>query len=243
MRSMKIILNEDVYNLGEEGDVREVAPGYARNYLIPQGFAVLFDRHHVALLRDKREVIERRKVEKRTSASDLKERIEELNLEFVVPAGTSGKLFGSVTNAAIADRLLQKGFSIERKKIEIPGHNIKSTGEYEVSIKLYADESATLNVTIKAEGAVEAPKSEADDTKKAPLKVESEAASPETSGESASAGSPEAPPAVDSESELDTENAKSEPGSNAMETRESGSPEAVANDTGEEPASGSAADV
>lgn len=240
---MKIILNEDVYNLGEEGDVREVAPGYARNYLIPKGFAVLYDRHHVALFKDKREAIERRKEAKRTSASDLKERIEQLSLEFVVPAGSSGKLFGSVTNAAIADRLLQNGFSIERKKIEIPGHNIKSTGDYEVSIKLYADESATLNVTIKAEGAEEVAKSEADDAEKATPKAESEAASPvagrpEAAGETDSVESPEASPAVDSDSGRDTTD-ESVPATTASET----SPEAVADDTGAEPASGSAADV
>ena len=237
MRSMKIILNEDVYNLGEEGDVREVAPGYARNYLIPKGFAVLYDRHHVALFKDKREVIERRKEEKRTSASDLKERIEQLSLEFVVPAGSSGKLFGSVTNAAIADRLLQNGFSIERKKIEIPGHNIKSTGVYEISIKLYADESATLNVTIKAEGAEEAPKSEADDTEKATPKAESEAASPEAAGDTDSVESPEASPAVDSDGDRRTD--ESVPAATVSEA----SPEAAADDTGAEPASGPAADV
>ena len=161
MRNLKIILNEDVYNLGEEGDVREVAPGYARNYLIPKGMAVLHSRENVARFKDKHEVIERRREEKRTSALGLKDRIEEMQLEFAVPAGSSGKLFGSITNAAIADRLMQDGLTIERKKIEIPGHTFKQVGDYEVIIKLYADESAALKVKIIPEGGETKPTGEA----------------------------------------------------------------------------------
>ena len=153
MKSVTVILNEDVYNLGEEGDVRDVAAGYARNYLIPRGLAVPYSKEYVALFEDKRSAIERRKEEKRTDALGLKERLEELELVFEVPTGESGKLFGSVTNAGIADRLMQEGIQIERKKIEIPGHTIKMTGEYEITIKLYADEAATLKVRIEPEGA------------------------------------------------------------------------------------------
>lgn len=152
MKSTKIILNEDVYNLGEEGDVREVAPGYARNFLFPKGLAVLHSRENVARFQDRKAKIDRRKEEKRTSALGLKDRIEEMELEFEVPAGASGKLFGSVSNAAIADRLLQAGVTIERKKIEIPGHTFKMIGDHEVTIKLYADESASLKVRITPEG-------------------------------------------------------------------------------------------
>lgn len=152
MKSVKVILNEDVYNLGEEGDVRDVASGYARNYLIPRGLAVPYARRYVAMFADRKQAIERRKEEKRKDALGLKERIEELHLVFEVPAGDSGKLFGSVTNAQVADRLLQEGLSIERKKIDIPGHTIKMVGEYDVTIKLYADESASLKVEIVPEG-------------------------------------------------------------------------------------------
>ncbi len=152
MKRIKIILNEDVYNLGEEGDVCTVAPGYARNYLIPKGFAVPFTRQNVAVFEEKKASIEKRKEEKRTAAFGDKERIESLMLEFEMPAGSSGKLFGSVTNQNIAERLMQQGVNIERKKIEVPGHTIKMTGEYSVTIKLYADESAELPVVVRAEG-------------------------------------------------------------------------------------------
>lgn len=161
MKNLKIILNEDVYNLGEEGDVREVAPGYGRNYLIPKGLAVLHSRENVARFKDKQSAIERRREEKRTSALGLKDRIEEMQLEFAVPAGSSGKLFGSITNAAIADRLMQDGLTIERKKIEIPGHTFKQIGDYEIIIKLYADESAALKVKITPEGGDTKPGTEA----------------------------------------------------------------------------------
>jgi large subunit ribosomal protein L9 len=150
MKTTKIILSEDVYNLGEEGDIKEVAPGYARNFLIPKGMAVPYSRRHVALFADRRAAIERRKEEKRQAALGLKERIESLSIVFKAPAGDSGKLFGSVSNAAIADRLLQEGFQIERKKIEVPGHAMKMVGEYDVTVKLYANEAATLKVVIEA---------------------------------------------------------------------------------------------
>ncbi len=161
MKRVKIILNEDVYNLGEEGDVREVAAGYARNFLIPKGLAVPYTKHYLARFEDRRSSIERRKADKRQTALGLKERIEALRLVFDMPAGASGKLFGSVTSAQVADRLLKEGLQIERKKIELPGHTIKIAGEYEASVKLYADESATLSIAINpgSEGAVGATRS------------------------------------------------------------------------------------
>lgn len=157
MKNTKIILSEDVYNLGEEGDVCEVAPGYARNYLIPKGFAVPYSRKFVAMFKDRKTAIENRKDEKRNSALGLKERLESMAFTFEVPAGDSGKLFGSVTNATVADRLLQDGLQIERKKIELPGHTIKMVGEFDVIVKLYADETATLKVTVVPEGGAAKP--------------------------------------------------------------------------------------
>ena len=145
---MKIILNEDVYNLGEEGDVREVAPGYARNYLIPKGFAVAFTKRNIAHFQGRRKSIEARKEEKRDVALGMKERIEALSFVIEMPAGESGKLFGSVSNSTIAERLEGEGIAVERKKIDIPGHSIKMVGKHTVLVKLYADQSASLSVEI-----------------------------------------------------------------------------------------------
>ena len=153
MKNVKIILNEDIPNLGEEGDVKEVSPGYARNYLIPKGIVFPYTKQNIALLEQRRIAIEKRKDEKRQAAMGLKERIESLAVTIEMPAGDSGKLFGSVTNANITERLAAEGIVIERKKIEIPDHTIKNTGVYTVIIKLYDDQAAELKVEVKPVGA------------------------------------------------------------------------------------------
>ncbi|MGP1419723.1 MAG: 50S ribosomal protein L9, partial [Sphaerochaetaceae bacterium] len=93
---MKIILNRDVPNLGEEGDVCVVKDGYARNYLIPTGAAVLYNNASVALFKSKAAAIEKRKEVKRKESASLKEKLDSMTLELVVSAGETGRLFGSV---------------------------------------------------------------------------------------------------------------------------------------------------
>ena len=156
---MKIILNEDVYNLGEEGDVREVANGYARNYLLPQGLAVAFSKHNKAVFESRKEAIEKRKDEKRKIAQSLKEKLEGLSLTVNMPAGETGKLFGSVNNAVIAEALEKEGVTIEKKKIDVASTSIKNVGTYTVIIKLYSGETAKIEVVVastdgKAEAAL-----------------------------------------------------------------------------------------
>ncbi|WP_319561618.1 50S ribosomal protein L9 [Marispirochaeta sp.] len=145
---MKIILKEDVYNLGEEGDVRVVKPGYARNFLIPQGLAVPFTKGNAAMFEQRRETIEKRKEEKRNAAMGLKERIETLELKIPMPAGDSGKLFGSVTNATVADALAKEGVHVERKKIDLVEHSVKMIGKHKARVKLYESNLAELQFTV-----------------------------------------------------------------------------------------------
>ncbi len=145
---MKIILNEDVYNLGEEGDVREVKPGYARNYLIPQGQAVAYTKGNAAMFERRKDAIEKRKEEKRKAAMGLKERIDTLELTIPMPAGDTGKLFGSVTNATVSDALAKEGVHVERKKIDLPEHNIKMIGKYKARVRLYENSVGELVVLI-----------------------------------------------------------------------------------------------
>ncbi|HUZ16873.1 MAG TPA: 50S ribosomal protein L9 [Spirochaetia bacterium] len=145
---MKIILNKDVVNLGEEGDVREVAPGYGRNYLIPRGLAVAYSTSSVALFEGRRKAIEKHKEEKRAQAATLKDRIQELNLTIQVTTGETGRLFGSVNNATIMEELAKNGIEVERKRIEVPEHSIKQTGNYTVRVKLYSSETALLKVAV-----------------------------------------------------------------------------------------------
>jgi large subunit ribosomal protein L9 len=145
---MKVILNKDLSPLGEEGDVRDVARGYARNFLFPREIAVPYNDKTVKLFEARREEIEARKVEKRKDAAGQKEKLESLSLEISMPAGANGKLYGAVTSQTIADELARQGYQIERKRIELPGLHFKSIGKYRVSVKLYESSAAEIPVTV-----------------------------------------------------------------------------------------------
>jgi large subunit ribosomal protein L9 len=146
---MKVILNHDVPNLGEVGDIKEVARGYARNYLLPRMLAFVFNQKTEALFEKRKAEIAARKEEKRLASSSLKERIEADEYSLDMPAGVNGKLFGAVTSASIIDELLKKGIEIDRKKVEVPDKSIKSVGNYKITIRLYEGETATLRLTVK----------------------------------------------------------------------------------------------
>jgi len=160
---MKIILNKDVYNLGEEGDICDVARGYARNYLLPQKLAVLCTNENKAIFESRKGAIEKRKEEKRKLARSLKERIEETSLTIRMSAGDSGKLFGAVTTATIAEALAKEGIEMERKNIEIPSSSIKMVGDYTAKVKLYESELADLQVKVVSEKEAEREAAEAEE--------------------------------------------------------------------------------
>ncbi len=189
---MKVILNQDVYNLGEEGDVCEVARGYARNFLIPQGYAVLYNKQNAALFESKRAAIEKRKEEKRKASLSLKEKIQEQEIVLKVPSGDTGKLFGSVTNANVADALQALGITVERKKIELPEHTLKTLGTYTARIKLYGDEVAELKVVVKSDKEEAAPAEKEKKEEAAPVKEESAEAEVEAEEEKVEEAAPEA---------------------------------------------------
>ena len=148
---MKVILNKDLATLGEEGDVKEVAKGYARNYLFPRGIALPYTPRMIKLIEGRRAEIEARKEEKRLDARGLKEKLAALELSITMPAGANGKLYGAVTNQTIAEELAKNGFQVERKRIEIPGSGIKNVGKYKATIKLYENQSAEISLTIIAQ--------------------------------------------------------------------------------------------
>ncbi len=148
---MKVILNEDVKYLGEEGDIKDVAKGYARNYLFPRNLAVPCNSFTLAHFESRKEEIEQRKAVKRQNAAGLKERLEALTLTIVMPAGPNGKLYGAVTNQTISDELQKLGFEIERKRIELPGLTFKSVGHYNATLKLYEAAVAILPVVVEAQ--------------------------------------------------------------------------------------------
>lgn len=145
---MKVILNKDLSPLGEEGDVKEVARGYARNFLFPRNIAVPYNDYTVKLFESRKEEIEARKAEKRQDASGIKEKLEALNVEITMPAGANGKLYGAVTSQTLADELSKLGYQIERKRIELAGSNFKSVGKYKALVKLYESATAEISVTV-----------------------------------------------------------------------------------------------
>ena len=144
---MKVILNADVKHLGEEGDVKVVANGYARNYLFPRNLALPYNELTVAYFESRKAEIEAKKEAKRKDAASLKEKLTSANIVIPMPAGANGKLYGAVTSHTIADALKNAGFEIERKKIDVPGLTIKSVGKYVVTVRLY--ESAVAEVTVE----------------------------------------------------------------------------------------------
>jgi large subunit ribosomal protein L9 len=168
---MKVILNQDVRNLGEEGDVCEVKPGYARNFLMPQKMAVLYSKQNLAILESRRSILEKKKEEKRQAALGLKDKLESITIKLVISAGDNGKLFGSVTNATIADELQKHGLVIERKKIELPEHSIKMQGNYKAKIRLYDNQEAIVAIEINQKD-IPAPKEEAPKAKAEAPKAE-----------------------------------------------------------------------
>jgi large subunit ribosomal protein L9 len=148
---MKVILNKDLNPLGEEGDVKDVAKGYARNYLFPRGIALPYTEKTVKIFEARREEIDARKSAKRQDALGLKEKLEALELVIAMPAGANGKLYGAVTSQTVADELTRQGFPTERKRVELPGNSFKSVGKYKVAVKLYESASAEIGLTVEAQ--------------------------------------------------------------------------------------------
>jgi len=145
---MKVILNKDLAPLGEEGDVKDVAKGYARNFLFPRGIALPYNEKTIKLFESRREEIEARKIQKRSDAAGIREKLESLTMEITMPAGANGKLYGAVTSQTVADELAKQGYQIERKRIELPVASIKNVGKYKVLIKLYESAAAELTISV-----------------------------------------------------------------------------------------------
>ena len=148
---MKIILNQDVPNLGEEGDVCVVKDGYARNYLLPTGAAVLYNNENLSVFKSRAAAIEKRKIAKREASASLKEQLDAVTLKLVVSASETGRLFGSVTSLMIQEELAKLGYNIERKRIEVATHTIKQVGMYSARIHLYENASSVIKLDVVSE--------------------------------------------------------------------------------------------
>ncbi|MFG3254015.1 50S ribosomal protein L9 [Streptomyces sp. NPDC048172] len=148
---MKIILTNEVSGLGAAGEVVEVRDGYARNYLVPRGFAIRWTKggeKDVEQIRRARKIREIATIEQ---ANEIKGQLEGVKVRLTVQAGGQGRLFGSVTPADIADAIKAAGGpDVDKRRIEL-GSPIKSLGAHQVSVRLHADVAAKVDVEVAAE--------------------------------------------------------------------------------------------
>ena len=149
---MEVILKEDISNLGHRGDVVKVADGYGRNYLLPRKLAMEANAANKAVIEQMKASAVRRSAKEKAEAEQLVTQLNTLALVFTRRVGESDHLFGSVTSSDIAQELASKGFTIDRRKVQLD-EPLKSTGEFHVPVKLHREVTAHVSVTVKGEEA------------------------------------------------------------------------------------------
>ena len=148
---MEVVLLKEVKRLGKRGDVKRVADGYARNYLIPRGLAVVATAAARSRIAEEAAVVERQELDEKGLAEEQAAKIEKAQLVFKAKAGESGRLYGSITNGNIAEQLTEKfGIEIDRRKVALE-EPIKEVGKTKVEIKLHPEVKVTITVTVEAE--------------------------------------------------------------------------------------------
>jgi len=148
---MNVILLEKVQNLGKLGDRVAVKSGYARNYLLPKGKAVLATPQNVAIFEERRAALEKAEAEILAKAQARSEALTGKIITISAKAGEEGKLFGSVGTSDIAEAAKQAGIELGRHEIRMPGGAFRNTGSYEVAIHLHPDVDAQITVNVVAE--------------------------------------------------------------------------------------------
>lgn len=148
---MQVILLEKINHLGELGAVVKVKDGYARNFLIPQGHAKRATKAAIAEFETRRAELEKAQAERIATAQDLAAKLNGQVIEIASKAGVDGRLFGSVTNADIAEAIDKLGFTIKKSQVRTPLGAIKSVGEYPIVIGLMTDITAEVMVKVVAE--------------------------------------------------------------------------------------------
>ena len=146
---MEIILKTDIAGLGYKNDILDVKPGYGRNYLIPQGFAVLATGSNKKILAENLKQAAHKAEKLKSDALAIAEQIGESQVVISMKVGESGRIFGRITSIQISDALAAKGIAIDRKKITV--EDIKFVGEYKATIDLHKEVKHQLNVSVVAE--------------------------------------------------------------------------------------------
>tara|TARA_Y100001970_G_scaffold18585_1_gene20851 strand:+ start:305 stop:751 length:447 start_codon:yes stop_codon:yes gene_type:complete len=148
---MNVILLEKIGNLGDLGDEVSVKPGFARNYLLPQGKAVTADDENRTIFEGRRAELEASANEKLAEANTRAEKLADKELSIAVKSGEEGRLYGSVGTQNIADALTAEGIPVERSEIRMPEGVIRVLGEYEIAIQLHTDVTAHIKVVVVPE--------------------------------------------------------------------------------------------
>jgi large subunit ribosomal protein L9 len=149
---MEVILREHVDNLGRRGELVKVADGYARNYLLPRKMALLATEGNKKVIERERAKFDVKEAEEQKVAQAVADRLAAVEIEIARRVGETDALFGSVTNADIAEALAAKGFDLDRRKLNLH-EPIKKLGEFDVPVKLHRDVVVTIKVKVVAEGA------------------------------------------------------------------------------------------
>ena len=144
---MEVILREHVDNLGRRGDVVKVAPGYARNFLLPRKLALAVTEGNKKIIERERTVADARETEERQTAEALASRVGQAEISIARRVGDTEQLYGSVTSADIAEALAEKGLEIDKRKIHLD-EPIKAIGEFTVPVRLHRDVTAQLKVLV-----------------------------------------------------------------------------------------------
>jgi large subunit ribosomal protein L9 len=147
---MKVVLKDDIKNVGKMGQIVDVADGYARNYLVPRGLAVEANTKNLKSLEHEKKIIQEKAKKIINSAQTLSDQISTMTLMIKVKAGDEGKLFGAVTSMDIAELLKNEGIEIDKKKIFLD-EPIKRLGSYSVNIKIHPEISTNLNIQVVEE--------------------------------------------------------------------------------------------
>lgn len=144
---MKIVLKDDVKNIGKMGHIIDVADGYARNYLVPRGLAIEANTKNIKALEHEKRIIEKKAKKIKNSAQELSNKISAMTFTIKAKAGDEGKLFGSVTTMDIAELLQKEGIEIDKKKISLD-EPIKRLGSYSVNVKIHPEISTQFKVEV-----------------------------------------------------------------------------------------------
>jgi large subunit ribosomal protein L9 len=147
---MEIILRETIDNLGRAGQVVKVADGYARNYLLPRKLAYLATPGNLKVIEFERQSLLKKEARQKEDAEKLQQMLDAVEISIRRKVGEQNALYGSVTNADVADELEKKGFEIEKRKIQMEDH-IKTVGEFSIPIRLFKDVTAHVKLKVQAE--------------------------------------------------------------------------------------------